>query len=72
MDCSSQSLPVHYQLPEFTQIHVHRVGDAIQPSHLLLSSPSPVFNLSQHKGLTQVSEPQIHIQLSLQYLWDAC
>ena len=38
MDCSTPGLPVHHQLPEFTQIHVHRVGDAIQPSHPL-SSP---------------------------------
>ena len=43
--------PVHHELPELTQTHVHRVGDAIQPSHPL-SSPSPfTFNLSQHKGL---------------------
>ena len=43
--------PAHQQLPEFTQIHVHGVGDAIQPSHPL-SSPSPLaFNLSQHQGL---------------------
>ena len=40
MDCSTPGLPVHYQLPEFTQTHVHWVGDAIQPSHPL-SSPSP-------------------------------
>ena len=40
MDCSTPGLPVHHQLPEFTQTHVHRVGDAIQPSHPL-SSPSP-------------------------------
>ena len=38
MNCSTPGLPVHHQLPEFTQTHVHRVGDAIQPSHLL-SSP---------------------------------
>ena len=45
MDCSIPGLPVHYQLPELTQTHVHRVGDAIQPSHPL-SSPSPAaFNL---------------------------
>ena len=50
MDCSTPGLPVHYQLPEFTQTHVHWVGDAIQPSHPL-SSPSPAFNLSQHQGL---------------------
>ena len=40
MDCSTPGLPVHHQLPEFTQTHVHRVSDAIQPSHPL-SSPSP-------------------------------
>ena len=50
MDCSTPSLPVHHQLPEFTQNHVHWVDDAIQPSHPLLS-PSPAFNLSQHQGL---------------------
>ena len=48
-DCSTPGLPVHHQLPEFTQIQVHWVGDAIQPSHPL-SSPSPAFNLSQHQG----------------------
>ena len=41
MDCSTPGLPVHHQLPEFTQTHVHRVSDAIQPSHPL-SSPSPL------------------------------
>ena len=41
-------LPVHHQLPEVTQTHVHQVSDAIQPSHLLLSPSSPAFNLSQH------------------------
>ena len=50
MDCSMPGLPVHHQLPELTQTHVHRVGDAIQPSHPL-SSPSPAFNLSQNQGL---------------------
>ena len=51
MDCSTPGLPVHHQLPEFIQTHVHWVGDAIQPSHPL-SSPSPLaFNLSQHQGL---------------------
>ena len=52
MDCSTPGLPVHHQLPELAQIHVHRVSDAIQPSHPL-SSPSPAFNLSQHQGLSQ-------------------
>ena len=42
--------PVHHQLLELTQTHVHRVGDVIQPSHPL-SSPFPPFNLSQHQGL---------------------
>ena len=51
MDCSLPGLPVHHQLPEFTQTHVHRVSDAIQPSHPLLSPSPPTFNLSQHQGL---------------------
>ena len=51
MESSTSGLPVHHQLPEFTQTHVHLVGDAIQPSHPL-SSPSPSsFNLSHHHGL---------------------
>ena len=53
MDCSTPGLPVHHQLPEFTQTHVHWVGDAIQPSHPLSSPSPPVFNLSQHQGLFQ-------------------
>ena len=52
MDCSMPGLPVHHQLPELTETHVHWVGDAIQPSHPL-SSPSPALNLSQHQGLSQ-------------------
>ena len=51
MDCSTPALPVHHQLPEFTQTHVHWVGDAIQPSHPLSSPSPPAFNLSQHHGL---------------------
>ena len=51
MNCSTPGLPVHHQLPEFTQIHVHWVSDAIQPSHPLLSPSPPAFNLSQHQGL---------------------
>ena len=53
MDCSTPGLPVHHQLLEFTQTHVHRVGDAIQPSHPLSSPSLPAFNLSQHQGLFQ-------------------
>ena len=51
MDCSIPSLPVHHQLPEFTQTHVHQVDDAIQPSFSLLSPSSPTFNLSKHQDL---------------------
>ena len=51
MDCSMPGLPVHHQLLEFTQTHVHWVGDAIQPSHPLSSPSPPGFNLSQHQGL---------------------
>ena len=53
MDCSTLGFPVHHQLPEFAQTHVHRVGDAIQPSHPLSSPSPPAFNLSQHQGLFQ-------------------
>ena len=49
MDCSMPDFPVHDQLPELAQTHVHRVGDAIQSPHPL-PSPSPAFNLSQHQG----------------------
>ena len=52
MNQNMPGLPVHHQLPEFTQTHVHWVSDAIQPSHPL-SSPSPALNLSQHHGLFQ-------------------
>ena len=53
MDCSTPGFPVHHQLLEFTQTYVHRVGDAIQPSHPLLSPSPPALNLSQHQGLFQ-------------------
>ena len=51
VDCSTPGLPVHHQLPEFTQTHAHWVGDAIQPSHPLLIPSPPICNLSQHQGL---------------------
>ena len=51
IDCSTPGLPVHRQLPEFTQTHVHWVGDAIQPSHPLSSPSPPAFSLSQHQCL---------------------
>ena len=53
MDHSTPGLPVHHQLPELAQIHVHRVGDAIQQSHPLSSPSPPAFNLSRYQGLYQ-------------------
>ena len=53
MNHSSPGLPVHHQLLEFTQTQVHQVGDAIQPSHPLLSPSPPSPNPSQHQGLFQ-------------------
>ena len=55
MNCSTPGLPVHHQLPESTQIHVHWVDDAIQPSHPLLSPSPPALNLSQQQGLSNES-----------------
>ena len=51
MNHSMPDFPIHHQLREFTQSHVHRVGDAIQPSHSLLSPSPSAFNLSQQQGL---------------------
>ena len=53
MNCSTPGLHVHHQLPRFIQTHVHRVGDAIQPSHPLSSPSPPAPNPSQHQGLFQ-------------------
>ena len=53
MNRSTPGLPVHHELPEFTQTHVHRVGNAIQPSHPLSSPSPPAPNPSQHQGLFQ-------------------
>ena len=53
MNCSMPGLPVHHQLLEFTQTHVHQVSDAIQPSHPLLSPSPPDPNPSQHQSLFQ-------------------
>ena len=53
MNRSTPGLPVHHQLPEFTETHVHRVGDAIQPSHPLSSPSPPAPNPSQHQSLFQ-------------------
>ena len=51
MDCNTPRFPVHHQLPELAQTHVHRVSDAIQSPHPLLSPSPPAFNLSQHQDL---------------------
>ena len=56
MNHSTPGLPVHHKLPEFTQTHVHRVGDAIQPSHPVSSPSPPAPNPSQHQGLFQMSQ----------------
>ena len=53
MDCSTAGVPVHHQLPELAQTHVHWVNDDIQPSHPLLSPSPPTFNVSQHQDLFQ-------------------
>ena len=60
MDCSTPGFPVHHQLLELAQTHVHRIGDAIQPSHPLSSPFPPAFNLSQSEDLS--SESVLHIR----------
>ena len=74
---ATPGFPVHHQIPEPTQAHVHHVGDAIQPSHPLLSPSPPTFNVSQHQGLftwvcsshqvAKVLEFQFSISLSNEY-----
>ena len=59
MNHGKPGFPVHHQLPEFTQIHIHWVGDAIQPSPPLSSPSPPALNLSQHQGLLKESPLQI-------------
>ena len=68
LDCSTPGLPVHHQLPQLTQTPVHRVSDAIQPSHPLSSPSPPAVNLSQHQGLFQrvCSSHQVAKVLELQ------
>ena len=69
-DCRMPGFPVHHQLPELTQTHIHRVGDAIQPSHPLSSPSSPALNLSQHQGLFQgvsSSHPVAKVLSLIQY-----
>ena len=56
MNCSTPGLPIHHQLPELAQTPVHRVSDAIQPSHPLSSPSLTAFNLSHHQGLISMSQ----------------
>ena len=69
LDCSTPGFPVHHQLPEFTQTHVHWVGDAILSSHPLSSPSLPAFSLSQYQGLFQgvSSSHQVAKVLALQH-----
>ena len=67
MNHSTPGLPVHHQLPEFTQTHVHQVGDAIQLSHPLSSPSPPAFNLSQHQSLFQLVSSSHHVAKVLEF-----
>ena len=67
MDCNKQGFPVHHQLPKLAQIHVHWVGDAMQPSHPLSSPSPPAFNLSQHQGLFQWVSPSHQVAKVLEF-----
>ena len=67
MDWSMPGFPIHHQLPELAQTHVHRVSDAIQPSHPLSSPFSPVFNLSQHQGLFKRVSPSHQVAKVLEH-----
>ena len=60
MNRSTPGLPVHHQLPEFTQTHAHRVGDAVQPSHSLSSPSPPALNPSQHQVFS--NESTLHMR----------
>ena len=64
---STPGLPVHHQLLELTQTHVHQVGDAIQPSHPLLSPSSPAPNPSQHQGLFQWVNSSLEVAKILEF-----
>ena len=76
MDCSTPGFPVYHQFPELTETHVYQVGDAIQPSHPLLSPSPPAFNLSQHQvffqwvssshQVTKVLELQLQLPVNIQ------
>ena len=67
MDCSTPVFPVHHQLLELAQTHVHQVGEAIQPSHPLSSPSPPAFNLPQHQGLFQWVSSSHQVAKVLEY-----
>ena len=67
MNCSMPGLPVHHQLPEFTQTCVHRVSDTIQPSHPLSSHSPPALNLSQHQGLFKLVSSSHQVAKGLEF-----
>ena len=66
-DCNTPGLPVNHQLLEFTQTHVYRVSDAIQPSHPLSSISPPTLNLSQHQGLFKWVSSSHHVAKVLEF-----
>ena len=66
MNCSIPGFPLHHQLPEFTQTHVHRVSDAIQPSHPLSSPSPPAPNPSQHQSLLLIIR-EMQIKITMRY-----
>ena len=67
LDCSTPGFPVHHQILEHTQSHVHQIGDAIQPSHPLLSPSPPAFSLSQHQGLLKWVSSLHHMAKILEF-----
>ena len=67
MDHSTPGRPVHHQLPEFTQTHVHWVSDAVQPSHPLSSPSPPAFSLSANQGLFQWVNSSHHVAKVLEF-----
>ena len=69
MNCSLPGLPIHHQLPEFTQTQVHRVSDAIQPSHPLSSPSPPAPNPSQHQSLFQWVNSSHQVAKVLEFQW---
>ena len=75
-NCSTPGFPVHHQLPEFAQTHVHRIRDYIQPSHALSSPSPPAFSFSQHRGHIYINTHTHNLQIqknnewiSLEFLW---